>query len=117
LVVIDADDLVAHLGEARARDQPDVARSDDRQFHGGKLAGARPVVGPFHSHFKRNRSGKQPGYGWAGAGGAVGSRAAAALVAGTFVAASCGWRRSNSSVRWARSRCQADIAVIRVISW
>ena len=33
LVLVDADDVVAVLGEAGAHDQPDVAGSDDRNFH------------------------------------------------------------------------------------
>ena len=36
-VLVDADDVVAVLGEARARDQSDIPGSDDRDFHECRL--------------------------------------------------------------------------------
>ena len=32
-ILVDADDLVAVFSKTRARDEPDVARTDDRYFH------------------------------------------------------------------------------------
>src|SRR5207237_453692 len=48
LIVIHADDVVTDIGEARAGDQPHIARADDRDIHNLLLTKTRSqIVGIF----------------------------------------------------------------------